>query len=228
MAPRASLFLLIPRMWFSVPEPCALVGLVTTPSRPQGPVGVSGRKLSGQGLPSKPNSRCDRVPSSAHRMSQWLAAGKPQLTLEAADTMASAAIAECKSKGFKDVSVFVLDGTGRTLVSKTMLGVPPLIPAIAEAKAGAAIGTHASSRALKDKYVPDRTPQLLAMTTIGAATAQPFAAVPGGVLCRDTATGAVIGAIGVSGASADEDEHCAVVGAQACGFKTEPAKSALQ
>jgi glc operon protein GlcG len=162
------------------------------------------------------------------KMSQWLAAGNPQLTLEAADTMASAAIAECKSKGFKDVSVFVLDGTGRTLVSKTMLGVPPLIPAIAEAKAGAAIGTHASSRALKDKYVPDRTPQLLAMTTIGAATAQPFAAVPGGVLCRDTATGAVIGAIGVSGASADEDEHCAIVGAQACMFKTEPAKSALQ
>ena len=165
---------------------------------------------------------------STRMSSQWLSAGKPQLTLEAADTMASAAIAECKSKGFKDVSVFVLDGTGRTLVSKTMLGVPPLIPAIAEAKAGAAIGTHASSRALKDKYVPDRTPQLLAMTTIGAATAQPFAAVPGGVLCRDTATGAVIGAIGVSGASADEDEHCAVVGAQACSFKTEPAKSALQ
>lgn len=142
--------------------------------------------------------------------------------------MASAAIAECKSKGFKDVSVFVVDGNGRTLVSKTMLGVPQLIPAIAEAKAGAAIGTHASSRALKDKYVPDRTPQLLAMTTIGAASAQPFAAVPGGVLCRDTATGAVVGAIGVSGASADEDEHCAVVGAQACSFKTEPAKSALQ
>ena len=118
---------------------------------------------------------CDCVSEDTSAMSQWLAAGKPQLTLEAADTMASAAIAECKSKGFKDVSVFVVDGNGRTLVSKTMLGVPQLIPAIAEAKAGAAIGTHASSRALKDKYVPDRTPQLLAMTTIGAASAQPFA-----------------------------------------------------
>ena len=158
---------------------------------------------------------------------EWLAAGTPQLTLEAADTMASAAIAECKRKGFKDVSVFVLDGSGRTLVRKTMLGVPPLIPAIAEAKAGAAIGTHANSRALKDKYVPDRTPQLLAMTTIGASVHRPFAAVPGGVLCRDTKSGAVIGAIGVSGASADEDEHCAVVGAHSCGFLTDPANSAL-
>ena len=117
---------------------------------------------------------------------------------------------------------------GRTLVSKTMVDVPKLIPTIAEAKAGAAIGTHASSRALKDKYVPERTPQLLAMTTLGACANQPFAAVPGGVLCRDAGSGAVVGAIGVSGASADEDEHCAVVGAHACGFATEPAKSALE
>ena len=141
--------------------------------------------------------------------------------------MASAAIRECKSKGFKDISVFVLDAAGRTLVSKTMVNVPNLIPTIAEAEAGAAIGTHASSRALKEKYVPDRTPQLLAMTMLGATTAQPFAAVPGGVLCRDAASGSVVGAVGVSGASADEDEHCALAGAHACGFTTEPAKSAL-
>ena len=164
---------------------------------------------------------------------------------------------QCKSKGFSDISVFVIDVAGRTLVSKTMVGVPNLIPTIAAAKAGAAIGTHSSSRMLKDKYalhdlytldttlaltvalaltptvtltryVPDRTPQLLAMTTLGASVQRPFAAVPGGVLCRDAESGAVIGAIGVSGASADEDEHCAVVGAHACGFQTEPAKSVLQ
>lgn len=135
---------------------------------------------------------------------------------------------QCRAKGFNDISVFVLDLAGRTLVSKTMVGVPNLIPTIAAAKAGAAIGTHSSSRTLKDKYVPDRTPQLLAMTTLGASAQRPFAAVPGGVLCRDAESGAVIGAIGVSGASADEDEHCAVVGAHACGFQTEPAKSALQ
>ena len=135
---------------------------------------------------------------------------------------------QCRSKGFNDISVSVLDLAGRILVSKTMVGVPNLIPTIAEAKAGAAIGTHSSSRTLKDKYVPERTPQLIAMTMLGASVHQPFAAVPGGVLCRDAESGAVIGAIGVSGASADEDEHCAVIGAHACGFQTEPAKSALQ
>ena len=154
------------------------------------------------------------------------AAPRPRLTLEAADAMASAAIAEAQSKKFKDISVFVLDTTGRVLVSKTMLDCPLLIPEIAHGKAGAAIGTHSSSRALKDKYIPERTPQLLAMTTLGGNNNLPFCAVPGGVLCRDQSN-IVLGAIGVSGASADEDEHCAIVGAQSVGCVTEPPKSAL-
>ena len=154
-------------------------------------------------------------------------AGLPALTLEAADAMANAALAEATAKNFNAISVFVLAADGRVLVSKTMLGCPRLIPSLAHGKAGAAIGTHASSRALKDKYVPDRTPQLLAMTATSLATQnQPFCAVPGGVLCRDEANN-VIGAIGVSGASADEDEHCAIVGAQAVGLVTEPPRSAL-
>ena len=155
-----------------------------------------------------------------------ISAGKPLLTLEAADAMASAAIAEARSKKFKDISVFVLDASTRVLVSKTMLNCPPLIPEIAHGKAGATVGTHSSSRALKDKYVPDRTPQLLAMTSIGGNSQIPFIAVPGGVLLRDGSNN-VLGAIGVSGASADEDEHCAIVGAQSVGCVTEPAKSSL-
>lgn len=159
----------------------------------------------------------------------WLEPGKPVLTLEAADAMASAALAEARARNYKDISVCVLDTSGRVLVSKTMLGCPRLIPEIARAKAGCAVGTHSSSRALKDKYVPDRTPQLLAMTTMGFASNQPFCAVPGGVLCFG-GTGPsrhVVGAIGVSGASADEDEHCAIVGAQAVGLQTEPPRSAV-
>jgi uncharacterized protein GlcG (DUF336 family) len=151
---------------------------------------------------------------------------RKQLTLEAADAMAQAAVDEAVARRFNDISVAVFDATGRELVSKTQPGCPPLIPHIARAKAGAAVGTHASSRALKDKYLPDRLAQLLAMTTLGAAEGLPFVAVPGGVLCRD-AGGDVIAAIGVSGASADEDEHCAIAGAQAVGLTSEPPASAL-
>ena len=160
---------------------------------------------------------------------QWLQPGKPTLTLEAADAMADAAISEAKTRGFNDVAVFVLDANARTIVSKTMLNCPNLPHKLAHAKAMACISTHSSSsRAIKDKYVPDRTPQLLAMAIIGTECEQPIAAVPGGVLCRDEANN-VVGAVGVSGASADEDEHCAVVAAQAVpGLVTQPSKSPLE
>ena len=150
-----------------------------------------------------------------------------RLTLEAADAMANAAIGEARKRKFKDIAVYVVDATGRTIVSKTMVGCPDLPAKLALAKAMACVSTHSSSRGLKDKYVPDRTPQLVAMTTIATASAMPFLAVPGGVLCRDT-DGTVVAAVGVSGASADEDEHCAIVAVNAIdGIIGEPAVSKL-
>ena len=130
---------------------------------------------------------------------------KKQLTLDAADAIASGALAAAATKKFKAISVVVMDNSGRELVAKTMPDCPPLIPHIAAAKAGAAIGTHSSSRAIKDKYLPDRLAQLLSMATIGGNNGLPFAAVPGGVLVRDS-DGDIVGSVGVSGASADEDE----------------------
>lgn len=150
---------------------------------------------------------------------------RKQLTLEAADAMATAAISEARAKRFNDISVTVVDTSGRELVAKTQPGCPLLVPHLAKAKAGACVGTHSSSsRALKDKYLPDRQAQLLAMTTIGATQGERFAAVPGGVLCRD-ADGDVVCAIGVSGATADEDEHCAIIAAQSVGLVTEAVSS---
>jgi len=187
-------------------------------------LGLATRSCHGSELASALRLRAGSVRSLSDGVDQPVVTVRPQLTLEAADVAASAALAEAKERSFKDISVVVLDSSGRVLVSKTMVNCPKLIPELAYAKAGAVIGTHASSRALKDKYVPDRTPQLLGMT---AVSSQPFIAVPGGVLCRDEAKN-VVGAIGVSGATADEDEHCAIVGAQAIGLVTEPAESPLQ
>ena len=128
---------------------------------------------------------------------------------------------------FNAISVYVMAADGRVLISKTMLGCPRLIPSLAYGKAGAALGTHSSSRALKDKYIPERAPQLLAMTATSLGNSQPFCAVPGGVLCRDE-SGHVVGSIGVSGASADEDEHCAIAGVKAVGLAPEPSQSPLE
>ncbi len=157
-----------------------------------------------------------------------IAPGRPTLTLEAADAMASRAIEECKAKSFTDVSVCVVDASGRAIVSKRMIDCASLPQKMALAKAMACIATNAaSSRGLRDKYCPGREPQLLNMVALSTASSEGIAAVPGGMLLRSD-DGAVVGAIGVSGATADEDEHCAIVAAQALGLHTEPLKSALQ
>jgi uncharacterized protein GlcG (DUF336 family) len=44
--------------------------------------------------------------------------------------------------------------------------------------------------------------------------------VPGGVLIRD-ASGALLGAVGISGDTSDNDEACAVAGIAAAGLKAD-------
>eukprot|EP00808_Paulinella_micropora_P017485 g68669.t1 len=75
-----------------------------------------------------------------------------------------------------------------------------------------------STRALRDKYSePAKHPQITAMNAITGGRLAPF---PGGVLCTLPDGQTIVGAIGVSGASADEDEMCAFSGARAAGFET--------
>lgn len=161
----------------------------------------------------------------------WLLPGSPVLSLAAADAMSSAALAEAGSRGFNPVSVCVMDAAGRILVTKTMLGCGRLTPDLAIAKASACVGLLCSSRELRDRYVNEegtgpKMPQLLACGTIAAMNNQAIAPFPGGVLCRDD-SGNVVGAIGVSGAASDEDEHCAILAAKALGLETEPTSSRL-
>ena len=163
--------------------------------------------------------------------SGWLTPGAPVLTLEAADEMSNVALREAYSRSFKPVSVCVLDASGRPLVTKTMVACATLAPELALAKARTCVGFHISSRFFRDNYINadglgPKMPQALAMGAVGASARQPVASFPGGVLCRDAA-GNVVGAIGVSGAASDEDEHCAILGAQAVGLVTEPPMSAL-
>jgi len=161
----------------------------------------------------------------------WLVPGAPKLSLEAADEMTNVALYEASSRSFNPVSVIVMDASGRILVQKTQLGCGILSPELAKAKANVCVGLLCSSRELRDKYqnsdgIGPKMPQLLGMGTAGAAVNQPLAAFPGGVLLRD-GDGNLLGAIAVSGAASDEDEHCAITGAKAVGLVTDPAWSQL-
>lgn len=53
------------------------------------------------------------------------------------------------------------------------------------------------------------------------ASAGRLVPVPGGVLVRDD-TGAVVGAVGISGDTSDKDEYCAIEGVRAAGLRPDP------
>ena len=184
----------------------------------------------GGGAPAKAPAAAAATHTDASSAT-WLAPGAPILTLEAADRMANVALQEAATRRFNPVSVCVLDAAGRMIVHKTMIGCGNLSPEFAKAKATVCVGLLCSSRELRDKYqnsdgIGPKMPQLLGMGTAAAAVHMPIAAFPGGVLCRD-ANRNVVGAIGVSGAASDEDEHCAITAATSVGLVTEPAASRL-
>ena len=161
----------------------------------------------------------------------WLAPSAPMLTLEAADEMSNIALREAIARGFKPVCVCVLDAAGIALVTKRMPGSMGLSPEFAMAKASTCIGMQCSSRELGAKYIDEqgigpKMPQTLAMELCGAANGKAIVHFPGGVLLRDGA-GNIVGAIAVSGASSDEDEHCAILAAHTVGLVTEPPASRL-
>ena len=133
------------------------------------------------------------------------------LTLEVADIIATAAVQTCMLKKYQPITVVVLDAAGHTVVSKRMDGCSSLgYPEFAAAKAKTAIITKHSSRTFRDKYTKDKKDsakfcQMLAMCSITQGNMAPF---PGGVVLKSG--GEVVGAVGVSGSTADEDELCAL------------------
>ena len=141
---------------------------------------------------------------------------KRVLTLATAETIASVAVQTCINKKFAPITVVVLDSAGHTVVSKRMDGCSPVgYEKFAAAKANTAIITRSSSRSFRDKYTTDGSTakfcQMLAMVNITQGNMAPF---PGGIVIK-TNDGEIIGAVGVSGAAGDEDEHCALSGVEA-------------
>ena len=149
----------------------------------------------------------------------------PTLNCETADKIASSVIGCCQRNGFAPITVNVIDQSGIVVVSKRMDGCAPIgIPEFSFAKAYTCIVTKNASRAFRDKYTADGKPgkfcQMTSMVNITGGKMAPF---PGGIVLK-SADGAVIGAVGVSGASGDEDEYCALRGAieSNSGFVTVP------
>jgi uncharacterized protein GlcG (DUF336 family) len=136
------------------------------------------------------------------------------LTLQQAQGLIAAALAEARAKGYKPMGVVVVDGAGQTKASAREDGATALRLDIATGKACAALGMGASSRVLTQR-AKDLPAFFIALAS---ASSQKFIPQTGAVLIKDAA-GETLGAAGASGGTGDEDEAICIAGIAAVGLQ---------
>ena len=139
------------------------------------------------------------------------------VTLAQASTIVDAVLK--KAREFKQMpqTVVVLDSGGHVVCAKREDGSGIVRFEIAVGKAYGALGMGWGSRTMMERAA--QNPNFL--TSIVAASEGRLVPNPGGVLIRDGG-GNVIGAVGISGDTGDNDEIIAVAGIEATGLKADP------
>lgn len=118
-------------------------------------------------------------------------------------------------------TVVVLDSGGHVVCAKREDGAGIVRFEIAFGKAHGALGMGWGSRTMMERAA--QNPNFL--TAIAVASGGRLVPNPGGVLIRD-AGGVVLGAVGISGDTGDNDEIIAVAGITAAGLTPDPGGSA--
>lgn len=132
------------------------------------------------------------------------------LTLAAADLIADKALEKGKELKFEPLTVVVLDAGGQIKVVKRDDGSSLLRPEIALGKAWGTLAMGFGGREIARRAV--KVPHFYgALSDMSGGRMVP---VPGGVLIK-SATGEILGAVGISGDTSDNDEICAIYGVQA-------------
>jgi uncharacterized protein GlcG (DUF336 family) len=139
------------------------------------------------------------------------------LSLNAAQTILHATLAEARSKNMKSLAIMVFDERGALKTCACEDGTSLKRGDIARGKALGALSLGMGSRAIQ-RMADERPHFITAATHAIGGTLIPVA---GGVLIRDD-NGGVIGAIGVSGDTSDNDELAAMAGIAAAGLKGDP------
>jgi uncharacterized protein GlcG (DUF336 family) len=135
------------------------------------------------------------------------------LNLATAQKIIDAALAHSQAQGYKPMGLAVLDESGQLKAFAREDGASMFRFDIARAKAWGAVGMGASSRVLAQR-AKDNPNFFVSL----AATAEgKFLAQPGAVLVKNAA-GEVLGAVGASGGTGDEDEAICIAGIEAVGL----------
>ena len=139
-----------------------------------------------------------------------------ELTLDVARKILDVALAKAVEMKLKPLVIPVLDARGCVKACAAQDGTSLLRSEIANGKAYGALAMGMGSRALFQR-AKDQAYFIDAVNTLAQGRLVP---VPGGVLIQDGTT--LLGAVGVSGDTSDNDEICAIAGIEAAGLKANP------
>ena len=138
------------------------------------------------------------------------------LTLDTASLIVDKALEKGREMGFVPLTVVVLDAGGQIKVLKREDGSSLLRPEIAMGKAWGALGMGFGGRELARRAKNNPT-FFGALSDMSGGRMVPN---PGAVLIR-SASGEILGSIGISGDKAGNDEICAVYGIEAAGLTAD-------
>ena len=129
------------------------------------------------------------------------------ITLDQARLIAKASLAKGRELHLKPLSVIILDPRLSVVACNSEEGVSQMRWRIAQGKANAAIQLGMGSRALMARAEQ----QAYFIQSMNGLAGGEFVPVPGGVLIRDP-NGNLLGAVGISGDTSDNDEVAALAG----------------
>ena len=138
------------------------------------------------------------------------------ITLSQARQIVDASLAKGRELGLKPLSVVVLDARGSLVAGLSEDGCAQLRPKVAHGKANAAIGLGMGTRALMNRAEQ----QAYFVQAVNGLLGGDMVPVPGGVLIRTT-EGELVGAVGISGDTSDNDEAAALAGIAATGLTAQ-------
>ena len=138
------------------------------------------------------------------------------ITLDQARIIVEASLAKGRELRLKPLSVIILDPRLSVVACNSEEGVSQMRWRIAQGKANAALQLGMGGRALMARAEQ----QAYFIQSMNGLAGGEFVPVPGGVLIRD-ANGNLLGAVGISGDTSDNDEVAALAGIAAAGLIAE-------
>ena len=135
------------------------------------------------------------------------------ISLSQSRMLIEGALAEGRASDLKPLSVVVLDPRAAMVAMMSEDGVSQMRARIAHGKANAAIALGMGTRALMNRAEQ----QAYFIQAINGVAGGDMVPVPGGVLIQDQ-DGTLLGAVGISGDTSDNDEAAAIAGIEAAGL----------